>query len=635
MNGGFMDLKNTTWDNTNLYKNFQDPAIDRDLQIAEKALANILSKISVFSSALNTLETSTLEALRPTLETAREISRSKMDILILIGSMKSFAQRRLSTHSQSKEAKDLDSKSSKILTQLNQTTNPLDLFLLRAPEAYVKEYLNDSRVKETAFSLNHQRERNDFLLSAEAEALLIGHGVDGLHGWGKLYTEMASTIQADVAGLGRMGLAKASTLIFQGDRMVRENAYRAINAAWTQFQVPTASVLNAIYGWRIENYKARSTKRELNYLDVTCHSERIQPQTLATLMDVTYKNRTLGHRALKMIAHEMQIPKAGPWDALAAYPEKLSANQKITLPDAMKIISSAFAEFDLGMAEFADMAYKKNWLDTEPTEHRQTGAYCSGFSVLRESRIFMTYDGSVKNVITLAHELGHAYHSWVMRDIPLFETWCSSSIAETASIFAETLVRAALLRKAVTVEEKKKILWQEIESATSFLNDIPSRFELEKSIFENRKQRNLSADDFKTLTEKAMEKWYGDSISEYNEMFWASKMHFHISGMSFYNYPYLFGYLFSLGIYSQKDQHGTGFAKLYTDLLRDSGRMTAEGLIMKYFNQDITQPEFWLNSVKQIEKSISAYEQMLANELRFVEEESTALTKSPALEPTT
>ena len=620
-----MDLKNTTWDNTNVYKNFQDPQIVTDMQIAEKSIAKINSEISIFTTALKTVESTDVDALRPTLPLARALARLKMDTQILMGTMGTFSRSRLATHSLSKEAKELESKSTKILTRLHQAINPLDLFLLRAPEQYVCEFLADAQVKEMEFTLNHKRQRNDFLLSSEAENLLIGHSVDGLHGWGKLYTEMASTIQADVAGLGRMGLAKASTLIFQGDRLVRENAYRAIIVAWTYFQVPAAAVLNAIYGWRIENYKARSSTRELNYLDVTCHSERISSQTLNTLMDVTYQNRTLGHRALKMIAHEMQIPKAGPWDTLAAYPEKLSAFKKIPLPDAVDLVAEAFAEFSKDMAEFAKMAYTKNWIDSEPTEHRKTGAYCTGFSRLRESRIFMTYDGSVKNVITLAHELGHAYHNWVMRDLPVFETHYSASIAETASIFAETLVRAALLKKAVTTEDKKKILWQEIESASSFLNDIPSRFEMEKSIFEQRKIKSLSADDLKALTEKAMERWYEDSISEYNEMSWATKMHFHISEMSFYNYPYLFGYLFSLGIYSQKDQHGTGFEKLYTDLLRDSGRMTAEGLIQKYFGQDISQPEFWINSMKQIEKSVSAYERILVGELGFIEIDSTRL----------
>lgn len=616
-----MDLKNTVWDNTNVYKNFQDEKIEFDFQVAENAIAKIKNEISIFAKALPILETVQFEDIQATIPLARALSRLRMDTSILISSINTFARSRLSTHSLSKEAKDLESKATQLITRLSQVFNPLDLFLLRAPDHYVKEFLIDPQVKEMEFSLNHQRQRNDFLLSPDAEELLIGHSVDGLHGWGKLYTELASTIQADVVGLGRMGLAKASSLIFQGDRFIRENAYRAIAAAWTQFQVPTAAVLNAIYGWRIENYKARSSRRELNYLDVTCHSERISPQTLTTLMDVTYAHRQLGHRALKIIAHEMQIPKAAPWDPMAAYPEKLSTFQKMTLPAAIEMISEAFAEFSQDMADFAKMAYSKNWIDSEPTEHRQTGAYCTGFSTVRESRIFMTYDGSVKNVITLAHELGHAYHNWVMRDLPVFETYYSSSIAETASIFAETLVRSALLKKAATTEEKKKILWEEIESAISFLNDIPSRFEMEKSIFEKRKQKNLSADDFKNLTEKAMERWYEDSISEYNEMFWASKMHFHISGMSFYNYPYLFGYLFSLGIYSQKNQYGDSFEKLYADLLRDSGRMTAEGLIQKYFGQDISKPQFWLNSLQQIERSIAAYENILGSQIDFVEDE--------------
>ncbi len=614
-----MDLKNTVWDNSNIYKNFEDANIARDLVNSEIAIATIQTKVTVFATALKTLETESIESLKPTLPLARELMRLKMDQQITLGTLMVFAKSKLSTDSQSKVAKNLESKASQLLTQLTQAINSLDLFLLRAPDAYVTEFLNEPSVHEMTFSLSHQRHRNDFLLTPETEAVLIGHGLDGLHAWGKLYTEMASSIQVDVAGLGRMGLAKASGLLFQGDRLVRENAHRAINAGWRLFQVPTAAVLNAIYGWRIENYKTRSSKRELNYLDVTCHSERITHQTLKTLMDVTFEKRSLGHRSLKLMSHEMNLPSIAAWDILAPFPEKLVAAKPIPLSEAIDLIAAAFGEFSQDMGQFAKMAYEKNWIDGQPTEYRQTGAYCTIFSKQRESRIFMTYTGSVKNVMTLAHELGHAYHNWVMRDLPAFETYYSSSIAETASIFAETLVSAALLRKAATSEEKKKILWQDLESASTFLNNIPARFEFEKNLFERRKEKTLSADELSTMTENAWELWYEDSLSEYNEMFWANKLHFHITRMSFYNYPYLFGYLFSLGIYAQKDKHGDQFEKLYINLLRDSGRMTAEDLIQKHFQQDISKPEFWLNSISIIEKSVLAYEQIVASELNFTE----------------
>jgi oligoendopeptidase F len=273
----------------------------------------------------------------------------------------------------------------------------------------------------------------------------------------------------------------------------------------------------------------------------------------------------------------------------------------------MEIITHSFNEFDPALADFAKMMVEKRWIDATPSENRASGAYCTGFDIVREPRVFITYQGNMKNVITLAHELGHAYHSWVMRDLKWSETSYSSSLAETASIFAETLVRNTMLKNAKTNEEKKEILWLELESAGSFLVNIPARYDFECRAVELRKEKSITAPEFKKLTNEAWKNWYGDTLTEYNEMFWASKLHFSITHMGFYNYPYLFGYLFSLGIYAKKNEYGEGFKKLYTDILRDTGTMTAEDIIQKHFKEDISQKEFWDKSLKIVASSIEQF----------------------------
>jgi oligoendopeptidase F len=185
-----------------------------------------------------------------------------------------------------------------------------------------------------------------------------------------------------------------------------------------------------------------------------------------------------------------------------------------------------------------------------------------------------------------------------MRDIPLNETFYPMTLAETASIFAETTVRDYLLKTSKSQEAMKNILWQELESAQSLLINISSRFEFEKSFVEKRILRNVTVPETKEIMIASQKRWYENTLSEYNEMFWASKLHFSISGISFYNYPYLFGYLFSLGIYAKKEDLGADFHNRYVELLRDTGRMNAEDLILKHFNEDITKKDFWLKSIK-------------------------------------
>lgn len=308
------------------------------------------------------------------------------------------------------------------------------------------------------------------------------------------------------------------------------------------------------------------------------------------------------------MAKTMGLEKLAPWDLLAPMPsnnEKLS--EKISFPRAMDLIAEAFAKLSPEMADFAMMMYKKNWIDGLPTENRSQGAYCTGFANTREPRVFMTYNGSMGDVITLAHELGHAYHSWVMRDLPHPMTSYPMTLAETASIFAETLVKDALIEKAGSDQEKKTLLWQEVESASAFLINIPSRFTFERDMVEKRKDRELSFNELNTLMSDNWKHWYGDTLSEYDSLFWATKLHFSISQIGFYNYPYLFGYLFSLGIYAKKDQYGDKFHDLYKNVLRDTGVMSAEALIKKHLNQDIREKSFWEGSLKIVEKSVDKF----------------------------
>ena len=157
----------------------------------------------------------------------------------------------------------------------------------------------------------------------------------------------------------------------------------------------------------------------------------------------------------------------------------------------------------------------------------------------------MTYSGGASDVITLAHELGHAYHAWVMRDLPDSQRSYGMSIAETASTFGETVVRNALLKRAETPAAELDIVWEEAGALVSFVLNIPARFEFERNFYDARAERPQRPAELKAMMSAAWEKWYGDSLSEPDPLFWANRLHFYFSGLSFYNFPYLFGYLFS------------------------------------------------------------------------------------------
>ena len=223
----------------------------------------------------------------------------------------------------------------------------------------------------------------------------------------------------------------------------------------------------------------------------------------------------------------------------------------------------------------------------------------------------MTYGGDLGSISTLAHEAGHAFHSWMMRDLPLDLMSYPMTLAETASIFAETVLKDHYVKTAKGSLDRYLAAWEDATSAYAFILLVPQRFDFEKAVYEKIQSRGLSASEFKKLYTDTEKEVYGDTLTEVPEMGWASTLHYYISGLSFYNFPYTFGYLFSLGVYAQKDKLGDSFFQKYIDLLRDTGRMTAEELAEKHLGVDLTQHAFWEDALGMVSKQITHFESLV------------------------
>ena len=602
------DLQTTSWDNTNIYLNLKDPAINADFKIIEANTKTLQSKSSIFTQLISQIENNDFTELYKQMELTKELTRLTLDSDIIFYKISNYASTCTSVNALDYEAKALLDRVMQISTEFSKAIKPMQICIKKSPTDFFSAYLDDLRTRELTYQLTKERKELDYLLNVNEEVLLTGFRQDGISAWGKLYKDISGSLKVNIDGK-LVGLATANNYYSHPDRTIREKAFRGINEGWKQNEISACAILNSINGWRNEDYKIRSTKKPLHYLEKSCLTNAITRETLDTLMQVTYDKRAVGQEILSIMASELKIDKLGPWDLMAPNPTATSA-EKTSYPEAIAIIKEAFNEVNPAMADFAQMMMDKKWIDCADTENRSQGAYCTGFANVREPRVFITFDGSMKNVITLAHEIGHAYHSWVMRDLPYSETHYSMSLAETASIFAETTVRDYLLKTSKSKDELKAILWQEIQSAQSLMINIPSRFEFEKRFVELRMKKNVTVPETKELMIQSQKYWYENTLTEYDDMFWASKLHFSISGLSFYNYPYLFGYLFSMGIYAKKESLGAGFHAKYVDLLRDTGRMSAEELVMKHFNEDISKKEFWLRSIRIVEDSVAKYKNL-------------------------
>ncbi|MEL6137945.1 MAG: M3 family oligoendopeptidase [Cyanobacteria bacterium J06628_6] len=599
-----------TWDNTHFFTSSDDPRIDETVTRLKDDIAALKVACQSYEALLEMAATLPAADYGDLIEKIKHVHRQRISVIEQLRNVSTFIYTRLSVDAQDAAANTWQGTLQQLGSALDQAMKPLQVFLIRASDAFVQALVGDPAMAEIDFLLRCDRKLKSQLLSVPEEQLISGLSVNGLHAWGNLYSKLAGTLQCQVNG-ETMGLAQASNLLSDPSPNTRKAAWRGIQTAWGSQQETVASILNAINGWRLEETQQRAHTTELHYLDKSCLQSRIERETLDALMETTYRYRSIGQRALKAMAAASHLDQMGPWDILAPAPAN-GEPQTFTFAAAIDLVADAFSQFNPDMGEFVLMMAEKGWIDGEPTPNRSTGAYCTKFVKPREPRIFMTFDGSMGNVTTLAHELGHAWHNWVMRDMPLMMTAYPMTLAETASIFGETLVRNALLKGAKTPAQKLEVLWQDAESAAAFIVNIPARFEFEKRLVEARKQGSVGPAKLRTMMKASWQMWYEDSLSEYDELFWATKLHFSISQLGFYNYPYLFGYLFSLGIYAQKETYDGDFNALYTAILRDTGGKTAEEVVSAHIGQDIRQPEFWENSLAIVDESITAFETLVA-----------------------
>ncbi len=590
------------WDLSQEYESVGDPALENDL----KALTELLDQIEGLNGHLGD---------DGDVPTAQSIAKLSEEATRLLSNVSTYTHCLLSVDSQDDAAQKLGGRLQNFSKRCGDLFEPLSQFIDDASEGIIEDYLSDPDVAPSAFLVRHSRARRHENLTLDEESLVNGLSQDGIHAWGRLYDQLAGSLQCEVQRgneVETMGLAQAAGLMTSADDTLRQNAWRGINAAWEAHEEACAASLNSIAGWRLEMCKQRSRHQPVHFLDAPVHMNRISRETLDTLIAVAEEAKPLAQKAALLQARAYGKDGFGPWDLRAPAPVLESGGENaIEFNDAVAVISESYGSVDGAMSDFVRMMIDNRWVEGTVGPRKAPGAYCTGFAKSRTPRVYSTYTGGQSDVITLAHELGHALHSWVMRDLPDSQTSYGMSLAETASTFGETLVRDNLLARATTNQQKLDILWEEMSAFTAFLLNIPTRFEFEKKFYEARAERPLRPEELKDMMSSAWESWYGASLAEADPLFWANKLHFYISGLSFYNFPYLFGYLFSLGVYAQRASEGGGFYERYVALLRDTGRMTAEDLAEKHLGVNLKQPEFWKGTIDSLATRVDAFERLL------------------------
>lgn len=505
-------------------------------------------------------------------------------------------------NAQDKKAGQLRIKQMKIVASLKMVLSKLDEKLIQHDDAFFEKILEKEPLNELKFVLNERREKAKEKLSVKEEALITQLAMDGFEGWSQMYDTIVGSMTIPYKG-EKLSVGQAANKFSDPDERARKELFTAWEQAWEEKSDLFARTLNHLAGFRLSVNEKRGWD---DILKEPLEIGRMKKETLESMWNVIADHKEPLVRFLKRKAELLDLDKLS-WADLDA-PLAVTAESKVMdYQEGANFIIQQFAKFGSQLANFTQKAFEDSWIEAEDRPGKRPGGFCTGFPLNKQSRIFMTYSGTPSNVSTLAHELGHAFHSYAMRDIHPLNRSYAMNVAETASTFAEMVVADAAVKEAASEEEKLVLLEDKIQRSVALLMNIHARYLFETRFYDERKQGYVSAERLNELMVDAQKEAYGDALSDYNPTFWASKLHFYITGVPFYNFPYTFGYLFSLGIYANALKEPAGFEEKYIALLKDTGSMKVEDLAEKHLGVDLKTRDFWEEAVNACMEDVEEF----------------------------
>lgn len=593
------------WDLTNVYPSLESPEF-------EDGFARVVAQINALAEFFDahhiaqTDNATTDAAVRQTLDDVITRFNAALDSVntlssyifsfVATDSRNALAQAKLSALQQHNVTL------SKLDTRLTAWLGSLDVDVLIAGSKVARQH---------EYALHRAKVDAQHQMSPAEEELAAELSVTGGTAWARLHGNVSSQIMVDVelegeAHEGRLyrslPMSAVRNLAYNADRSVRERAYRAELAAWEAHAVPLAAALNSIKGQVNTLTKRRKWDSPL---DLAVHDAAIDRTTLDAMLTAAREAFPGLRRYLRAKAHALGLKQLAWYDIFAP----LNAGTRVwEYDDARAFILTNFGTYSTRLQELARRAFDEHWIDAEPRAGKRDGAFCMSLRA-EESRILSNFKPAYGGMGTLAHELGHAYHNLVKAERTAIQKSTPMTLAETASIFCETIVREAALREA-SGAERIAILEASLEGSCQVVVDITSRFLFEQRVFEGRQARELSVEELGTLMLDAQKETYGDGLSPetLHPFMWAVKSHYYSAERSFYNFPYMFGLLFGLGLYARYQADPNEFKKGYDDFLSSTGMADAATLASR-FGIEIRTPDFWRASLGIISRDIDRFEE--------------------------
>ena len=582
-----------TWDLTKLYKDFDDPKYAADIE-ALKALAEELLD-----------HARTMEVSRPVMEAFIEDMKR---FVTLATKTASFAQLTLAADAGNEGALAAFNRLMPILNLADQVTSAVSARLKDADIDALTE--GSALLTEHAFMLKKLKENAAHVIDPALEPVVLQMQLTGGVAWSQLRDQLDAGLMIDFEEDGevkRLPLSAIRGKAYSADPDVRRRAYEAELAAYPRMEVPMAACLNGIKG---EALTLCELKHFDSVLDMSLDIANMDRATLDALLQAMRESLPMFRRYFrakaKLLGYEGGLKF---YDLFAPVGEMHGG---YTPEDARALLVKELGAFSPRMANMINRAFDERWIDMYPREGKQGGAFCSGMHPLGISYVLTNFEGSYSSVSTLAHELGHAYQNECMRDVSILMADYPMPLAETASIFNETMLAQRMLENA-DAPTRIAMLDQQLSDAAQVIVDIMSRYMFESEVVERRKNSTLTPRELCEIMLNAQKETYGDGLDpEYMHPYmWACKSHYYSTGVHFYNFPYAFGQLFAVGVYALYAQRGASFLPDYEKLLRDAGSGNVREVAASV-GIDVADVNFWRTSLAVFEAKLEELEACVA-----------------------
>ena len=576
---------NECWNLNPIYTGFDDPRFEEDLQALRRTvrdLEELTQHLTGDSAAL----------LKRGLTLQEQLQELAEKLLC-------YAELRQAACTTDAEA---GSKIGKIMGVYSDSAAPVAAFegWLAAIPDLDSLIASDPLFEEYRFILERKKLGSLHLLPGIGEKVMAKLKISGSNAWAELQQYLTSTVKVTYRG-EEINLSAVRNLAYSAEAEVRKDAYEAELACYRSIEDSVAYALNSL---KLETLNECELRGYESPLARTLEQSNMEKKTLDAMFAAIDQKLPMFRRYLKAKAHALGYENGLPWYDLFAPMGKSST--RFTTQDARDYLVELFSHFDDELSGMVARAFDEEWIDFYPRSGKAGGAFCSGVSCIGQSRILTNFDGTLGDVVTLAHELGHAFHNQCIADHRPLNHDYSMPVAETASTFNECVVMNHAIAQAADDAEKLNLIESQLQDVTQIIVDIYSRYRFEDAVLRRRKEEFMGAAELCRIMLQAQADSYGDGLDSTlrHPYMWLCKSHYY--GSTFYNFPYAFGGLFARGLYAKYAQEGASFVPIYKKLLHTTTVATAEDAA-KVAGIDLTDKKFWLSALAEVEEKIDMF----------------------------